>query len=133
MQQQTKQTYEFGPFRLDPMKRVLLKDGEAVPLTPKAFDVLLLLVESHGDIVAKGAAMDHLWADSFVEDGNLTVYISILRKALGENPGQHRYIVTEPGRGYRFVADVREIWGDQQEIILEQHESARLIIHHEQS
>jgi Tol biopolymer transport system component/DNA-binding winged helix-turn-helix (wHTH) protein len=128
MQQQTKQTYEFGPFRLDPVQRVLLKDGETVPLTPKAFDVLLLLVESHGHIVAKNDVMDRVWADSFVEEGNLTVYISTLRKALGENRGAHRYIITEPGRGYRFVADVRETFSDGLELVVEERAKAYVVI-----
>lgn len=99
--------YEFGPYRLDPVKRVLLKDGEPVPLTPKALETLLALVESGGTLVEKDALIKKVWPDSFVEEGNLTVNISMLRKALGESPSEHRYIVTVPGRGYRFVADIR--------------------------
>jgi DNA-binding winged helix-turn-helix (wHTH) protein len=110
MQQEPKQSYEFGPFHLDPVKRVLLKDGKQVPLTPKAFDVLLLLVENQGQAVAKGEIMDHVWAHSFVEESNLTVHISTLRKTLGENRG---YIQTIPNRGYRFVADVRALLVDE--------------------
>src|SRR6185295_2908661 len=103
MQQQTKQIYEFGPFRLDPIKRVLLKEEELVQLTPKAFETLLALVERRGQLFEKDELMQRLWPDSFVEEGTLTVNISTLRKALGEHRGEHRYIVTVPGRGYCFV------------------------------
>ena len=98
--------YEFGPFRMDPKSRRLLKGESAVPLTPKAFETLLVLVENSGRVLTKEELMQALWPDSFVEEANLTVNISALRKALGESPNQHRYIVTIPGRGYRFVADV---------------------------
>jgi len=92
---------------MDPKSRVLLKDDAAVALTPKAFETLLVLVENSGRLLSKEELMQALWPDSFVEEANLTVNISALRKALGESPNQHRYIVTIPGRGYRFVADVR--------------------------
>jgi Tol biopolymer transport system component/DNA-binding winged helix-turn-helix (wHTH) protein len=123
-----KKTYKFEPFRLDPDKRVLLKDGEPVPLTPKAFDVLEGLVKNHGLIVTREQMMEHVWAGSFVEESNLTVHISALRKALGENPGEHRYIVTVPGCGYLFVADVHEVWDNDSELIVEEHSHERLII-----
>jgi TolB-like protein/DNA-binding winged helix-turn-helix (wHTH) protein/Tfp pilus assembly protein PilF len=105
--------YEFGPFRLDPLRRLLLRGGEPVQLAPKALDTLLVLVEQSGRVVEKSELIDRLWPDSFVEEINLTVYISTLRKVLGESPGQHRYIVTVPRRGYSFVAEVREICGDE--------------------
>lgn len=101
------QFYEFGPFRLDPMKRRLQRHGEDVPLTPKAFDTLLALVERRGQVIEKEELMKVLWPDSFVEEANLAVNISTLRKILGEHPREHQYIVTVPGRGYLFVADVR--------------------------
>ena len=91
------------------MKRLLLRDGESVPLTPKAFDTLVLLVERRGQLLEKDELMKALWPDSFVEEANLTVNISALRKALGERLHEHRYIVTVPGRGYRFVASVEEL------------------------
>lgn len=100
--------YEFGPFRVDAVKRLLLREDQTVQLTPKCFDILLALVESSGKIVDKDELMKRVWPDSFVEEGNLTYNISILRKALGERAGEHQYIVTVPGRGYRFVASVRE-------------------------
>ncbi|HEX8137265.1 MAG TPA: winged helix-turn-helix domain-containing protein [Pyrinomonadaceae bacterium] len=101
--------YEFGPYRLLPGERLLLRRGETVALTPKVFDTLLVLVEHGGRLLAKERLMKMIWQDSFVEEGNLTQNIFILRKVLGESPHDHQYIVTIPGQGYRFVAAVREI------------------------
>lgn len=98
--------YEFDTFRLDVVRRLLLRDGEVVPLPPKAFDTLLTLVENRNRLLEKSELMNAIWPDSFVEEANLTQHISILRRALGERTGEHRYIVTVPGRGYRFVASV---------------------------
>lgn len=108
MAQSTKRIYEFGSFRLDPVKRLLWRDGEPVQLTSKAFEILLTLLESRGETLDKDALLSRVWPDTVVEEKNLTVNISTLRKALGENPREHRYIATVPGRGYRFVADVQE-------------------------
>jgi Tol biopolymer transport system component/DNA-binding winged helix-turn-helix (wHTH) protein len=104
-----KRFYDFGIFRIDTSKRLLLKDGEPVQLTPKAFDTLLLLVENKGRLVSKDELMSRLWPDTVVEEGSLTRNVYLLRKALGEAPQQHLYIMTVPGQGYRFVADVSEI------------------------
>ncbi|MBS1796240.1 MAG: winged helix-turn-helix domain-containing protein [Acidobacteria bacterium] len=100
--------YIFDDFRLDTAKRLLFRGAgeEPISLTRKAFDVLQILVENHGKIVFKEDLMARVWADSFVEESNLTQTISVLRKKLGENPNQHRFIVTESGKGYRFVARV---------------------------
>ncbi len=108
-------TYIFEDFQMDPERRLLtrLRDGEPVTLTHKAFQILLLLIENRGDVVSKNDLMSRVWQDSFVEEANLTQTISVLRKALGEKPSQHRFIVTESGRGYRFVAPVAEIKTDQ--------------------
>ncbi|MGI8836215.1 MAG: winged helix-turn-helix domain-containing protein [Pyrinomonadaceae bacterium] len=100
--------YDFGSFRIDATKRLLLRDDQVVPLKPKAFETLLLLVQNSDRVMEKDELMKALWPNSFVEEANLTQHISLLRKALGESPTEHRYIVTAPGRGYRFVADVRE-------------------------
>ncbi len=108
MIQSTQHVYEFGPFRVDSLKRLLLRDGQPVPLTPKAFDILLVFVEHHGEALSKDELMRAVWPDTAVEENNLTRNISSLRKALGEKPNQHQYIVTIPGRGYRFVADGKE-------------------------
>lgn len=107
--EQSIQFYEFGPFRLDPLKRLLWREGSQVRLAPKAFDTLLALIEKRGEILEKDALMQMLWPDSFVEEANLTVKISQLRKVLGEHPREHNYIVTVPGRGYRFVAEIRAV------------------------
>ena len=104
--------YEFGPYRIDTVKRLLLCGGRAVQVTSKAFDTLILLVENRGRLLEKAEMMEALWPDTFVEEINLTVHISALRKALGERPNEHLYIVTVPGRGYRFVAPVRESASD---------------------
>ena len=100
--------YEFGRFRIRTGDRVLLRDQEIVPLTPKVFDILLALVESSGQVISKDGLMKRVWPDSFVEEGNLTQNISLLRKALGEGQNGHQYIETVARRGYRFVAPVRE-------------------------
>jgi DNA-binding winged helix-turn-helix (wHTH) protein/TolB-like protein/Flp pilus assembly protein TadD len=104
----TSRFYQFGPFRIDAEKRVLLREGEIVPLKPKGFDALLLLVQHHGQVLEKNDLMNRLWPDSDVEESNLPLHISALRKTLGENPNERHYIVTVPGRGYRFAAEVEE-------------------------
>lgn len=100
-----KHFFEFGAFRLDARERLLLHAGETVSLTPKAFDMLVTLVENSGHLVEKNELMRRLWPDSFVEEGSLAQNISLLRKALGENESQ-KFIETVPRRGYRFVATV---------------------------
>ena len=112
MAQQVNHSYEFGRFRLKPAERVLLREGEPVPLTPKVFDILVTLVEHGGQVVAKDDLMKRVWPNTFVEEGNLTQNISLLRKALGESPGGVQFIETVPRRGYRFVADTNQSFGD---------------------
>ena len=101
--------YHFGPFRLNATERVLQRGAELVPLSPKVFDTLLVLVENCGHVVDKNDLMQVLWPDSFVEESSLTQNISLLRRALAENGEDRQYIETIPKRGYRFVADVREV------------------------
>jgi TolB-like protein/DNA-binding winged helix-turn-helix (wHTH) protein/Tfp pilus assembly protein PilF len=100
--------YEFGPYRLERRTRRLLRRGEAVPLTPKAFDMLLALVERHDRVVDKAELMTLVWPDSFVEEANLSQTVFVLRKTLGDGPDGRPYIDTIPRRGYRFAASVRE-------------------------
>jgi DNA-binding winged helix-turn-helix (wHTH) protein/TolB-like protein/Tfp pilus assembly protein PilF len=100
--------YEFGRFRVDVGQRVLRRESEVVPLTPKVFDILLVLVEGNGRIVEKDELMRRVWPDSFVEEGNLTQNISLLRKALGEGSNGQQFVETIARRGYRFVAEVRQ-------------------------
>ncbi len=99
--------YEFGPFILDTVQHLLLKGQEPVTLTPKTYDALLVLVRNSGRMLSKDELMGALWPESFVEESNLTQQVSMIRKALGESPGEDRYIVTVPGRGYRFAAQVK--------------------------
>jgi DNA-binding winged helix-turn-helix (wHTH) protein/TolB-like protein len=101
------QFYEFGPFILDTIQHLVLKEQEPVTLTPKTYDALLVLVRNSGRMLSKEELMVALWPDSFVEESNLTQQVSMIRKALGESPGEDRYIVTVPGRGYRFAAQVK--------------------------
>ena len=101
--------YEFGPFSLDVAARHLLRGGRRVRIAVKTFDILLLLVQYRGRLVTKEALMSAVWPDQFVEESNLTVRVSTLRKALGEKPGEHKYVETVPGRGYRFIANVKEL------------------------
>jgi len=124
MAKQAKQLYEFGQFRLDPQERLLLRDGEPVPLSPKAFDMLLALVENGGRLLEKEELMRRLWPDSFVEEGSLAQNVSLLRKALGESDGQ-KFIETVPRRGYRFIANVRAVQEDA-EIIAREHSTASI-------
>jgi DNA-binding winged helix-turn-helix (wHTH) protein/TolB-like protein/Flp pilus assembly protein TadD len=99
------QRYAFGPFLLDARERRLLRGGVVVPLTLKAFDLLHVLVANHGHLLEKEELLRQVWPDAIVEENNLTVTISALRKALGEGPTDRQYIETVPRRGYRFVAD----------------------------
>ncbi len=101
--------YLFGPFRLDPAGRRLLRDGEPVGLTAKVFDVLAALVEAQGAVVERDALMDRVWPATAVIDANLTQTVSVLRKALGDTAAEHRYIATVPGRGYQFTAPVETV------------------------
>jgi DNA-binding winged helix-turn-helix (wHTH) protein len=103
----TTQLYKFGPFLLDPEKELLLREDESVPIAPKAFQVLLVLIRHSKQVVTKDDLMKAIWPDSFVEEANLSRNIFLLRKALGESPQDHQYIVTVPGRGYRFAEDVQ--------------------------
>ncbi|MEW6207180.1 MAG: winged helix-turn-helix domain-containing protein [Acidobacteriota bacterium] len=106
--QQKKRLYEFGPFLLDIPERLLLRDGEPVDLKPKVFDLLALMVENPDHLLEKEWLIERLWPDSFVEESNLNVNVSILRKALGETLTDPQYIETVPKRGYRWVAQVVE-------------------------
>jgi adenylate cyclase len=103
--------YEFSNFRLDPQQRLLLcgADQRPVPLPPKVFETLLYFVERRGELLEKGTLLKAIWPNVVVEENSLNQNISTLRRVLGESPGEHRYIATEPGRGYRFVADVRTV------------------------
>jgi len=104
-----KHSYRFGRFTLDTDQRVLLRDGKPLPVTPKVFETLLILVENSGRIVEKESLMTRLWPDTFVEDANLTFSIQQVRKALGDDARNPLYVETIPRRGYRFIANVEEV------------------------
>lgn len=131
MRNAVKHFYEFGPFRLDQEKHRLLRDSEPVPLPPKAIEALLVLVKNPGKMLEREQLMQAVWADTFVEDANLTVAISHLRKALGQNGDTAEYIETIPRVGYRFVAKVREISAEPTPLILEKHTVSKTVIEEE--
>lgn len=107
MSRQNRHFYEFGPFRIDPLKRRLWRDGEPVRLTPKAFDLLLVLVEEAGRTIEKDELLERVWPGIVVEENNLNQNITALRKSLGDSRKEGQYIATIPGVGYRFVAEVK--------------------------
>jgi DNA-binding winged helix-turn-helix (wHTH) protein len=109
MTRKEKHLFEFGPFQADPNLRILLRDGQLVPAPPKAFDILLTLLQNNDKLILKEDLMKAVWPDSFVEESNLTQNIFVLRKILGETAGGPRYIITLPRRGYRFAGEVRTV------------------------
>src|SRR5271167_3161371 len=102
----TNNLYRFGQFVLDPDKRALCRADSPVSLTPRAFDVLFILVQNPNRLVTKEELLQSVWGDTFVEEGNLTQYISHLRKALGDSSEAARLIVTIARKGYQFTPRV---------------------------
>src|ERR1700678_3113042 len=123
-----KVVYEFGPFRMDPDKQVLLRDGQLIAVTPKAFETLLVLVRRGREVVSKDELLKEVWPDSFVEEANLSQHIFKLRKALGDTLEKERYIVTLPGRGYRFAVPVCTITEAGEVLIAQMHSRAQILI-----
>ncbi len=109
MSLKTRHAYEFGPFRLEPAEHSLLREERPVSIAPKAFELLVFLVSNRGRLISKDQLMEGVWPGCFVEEANLTVCVSAVRKALGEKDGDLRYIETIPKKGYRFTAPVREV------------------------
>jgi DNA-binding winged helix-turn-helix (wHTH) protein len=101
--------YDFGQFRLNIRERLFLKDGLPVPLTPKAFEILVVLVQRSGHLVEKQELLKEVWSDNFVEESNLTRNIYLLRKALGKGENGYPHIETVPRKGYRLIADVKAV------------------------
>jgi DNA-binding winged helix-turn-helix (wHTH) protein/TolB-like protein len=128
MKPPTKLFYEFGEFRLDPEKHRLLRNGEIIAVTPKAVETLRVLIERPGRLVERSELMNSVWHDVAVEDGNLTVTISMLRKALGEDGNDRKFIETVPRLGYKFVADVREVVEEVPALVVERQTLSRLVI-----
>jgi DNA-binding winged helix-turn-helix (wHTH) protein len=119
MSQHSSHFYQFGEFLIDTKEQQLFRGNKIVPLTPKVFDTLLFFVENSERMLTKNELMERVWAGSFVEEANLTQNVSTLRKALGENPHEHRFIATVPGRGYRFVAPVRELPDEETSVVFQ--------------
>src|SRR5881409_1175576 len=118
MRQEIKHFYEFDAFVLDLHEGILLRDGRLVPLKPKTFEMLSLFVENNGHVVGKEELLRRLWPNSSVDEANLTVNISQLRKALGQDGKGDQYIQTIPKRGYRFVARLKEVSGEPLDLIV---------------
>ncbi|HEX5886379.1 MAG TPA: alpha/beta fold hydrolase [Pyrinomonadaceae bacterium] len=130
MNQPGRRFYLFDAFRVDAQERILFKENREVPLTPKVFDTLLVLLENSGHVLTKKELMQQVWPDSFVEENNLAQNISILRKALGASKQSEHYIQTVPKRGYRFLADVHATGGEEETLIVHQRTRARIVVEH---
>jgi Tol biopolymer transport system component/DNA-binding winged helix-turn-helix (wHTH) protein len=118
----------FADFEIDTSHRLLRRDGEPVALNAKAFDVLEFLAQNAGRVVTKNEILDAVWENQFVEEANLKVQISALRKVLGEQKNEHRFLVTLPGKGYKFVGEIRN---GSHEIVLERHEISHVVVEQE--
>src|SRR5881628_3260776 len=123
--------YEFGQFRVDVGERLLFREGTALSLPPKAFDILLALVQQSGHVLEKRELIETVWPDTFIEENNLTQYVSALRKALGDDRHEQHYIETVARRGYRFLAPVRQVRDEGPELILENRTRVRVIVKEE--
>ncbi len=130
MREFNRQIYRFDNFQLDPVNRQLRRDDKPVPLPAKAFDLLQTLVENNGRLVEKDELFSSVWQDQIVEESNLTVHVSQIRKALGENKNNPRYIETVPGYGYRFVSEVSNL--DDEEFVIETETLSRITIEKEE-
>jgi pimeloyl-ACP methyl ester carboxylesterase/DNA-binding winged helix-turn-helix (wHTH) protein/class 3 adenylate cyclase len=128
---QNKRFYLFGVFRIDVTERVLFGEKGPIPLTPKAFDTLLFLVENNNHTLGKQELIETIWPDSFVEENNLAQNISILRKALGQTADGQDYIQTVPKRGYRFAAAVKEEFEEDAGLVVRERTRARVVVEEE--
>jgi DNA-binding winged helix-turn-helix (wHTH) protein/TolB-like protein/Flp pilus assembly protein TadD len=129
--EEIKRSYEFGPFRLDPEERTLSRSGELVPLTIKAFETLLVLVENAGHLLPKDELMRRVWPETVVEENNLAQQISFLRKALGEPETGVKYIETLPKRGYRFLSTPSLVSDDSVGLIVRETIRGRVLVEEE--
>jgi eukaryotic-like serine/threonine-protein kinase len=133
-----RQFYEFGPYRIDPDHRRLTRETKPIPLQPKAFDILLVLVQNSEKVVPKDDLMKAVWPGTFVEESNLAQNVFVLRKTLGDAVGENRYIVTVPGRGYRFAGKVQVVddeesaTDEEDKLIVESHTRSRLVVEERQ-
>ncbi|PWT95592.1 MAG: hypothetical protein C5B55_01110 [Blastocatellia bacterium] len=128
MNQSDKASYQFGEFRLEPSEHLLRHNGELVSLTPKAFETLIVLVQKNGQLVTKDELLKEVWGDVFVEESNLARNIWTLRKALGDEKGDHRFIETVPKLGYRFIAPISRIPQDESvDVVVQRRVRARIV------
>ncbi|MBS1796466.1 MAG: PD40 domain-containing protein [Acidobacteria bacterium] len=125
MESVSEKTFFFGDFELSGARRQLLKDGEIVALNARTFDLLLVLVENRGRVLSKDELLEKVWEGQFVEENNLTVQIAGLRRIFGEKKGAYRFIATIPGKGYKFVAEIKR---PDEEIVIEKHHFSRILI-----
>jgi Tol biopolymer transport system component/DNA-binding winged helix-turn-helix (wHTH) protein len=130
---QKKHFFEFGPFRVDTVKRRLLREGHPVPLTPKAFDTLIVLLQHSGQVLEKDELIEAVWPETAVEENNLTQNIYALRKALGDSANESRYILTIPGMGYRFVPEVTEVTADDTELVARERSRTHIVIEEQET
>jgi DNA-binding winged helix-turn-helix (wHTH) protein/TolB-like protein/Flp pilus assembly protein TadD len=128
MSQEIREIYDFGDFRLDADRRVVTRAGEPVSMTSKVYETLLFLVRNHDRVLSKDELMTAVWPDSFVEEVNLAQNISALRKALGESPGENRFIATVPGKGYRFVCEVRASGAEGEHLLVSRRTRAEVVV-----
>ena len=133
MDRQAKHLLVFGPFRMDLEERVLMRDQETITLSPKAFETLLVLVQHSERVVLKDDLMKTLWPDTFVEESNLSQHIFLLRKALGDRAHDPVYIVTVPGRGYRFAQKVTELTEADGDLIVHSRSVQRVTVEETES
>src|SRR5438094_6692949 len=130
MQVLTRKNYRFDNFQLDLLKRRLLRSGKTVSLNPKAFDLLSVLIEHNGELLTKDDLFRLVWDEQIVEESNLTVNMSAIRKALGERASSPRYITTVSGRGYRFTGEVRQFADEA--LTIERETFARMVVEQEE-
>jgi DNA-binding winged helix-turn-helix (wHTH) protein/TolB-like protein/Flp pilus assembly protein TadD len=128
MSQEIREIYDFGDFRLDAERRVVTRAGQPVSMTSKVYETLRFLVRNHDRVLSKDELMAAVWPDSFVEEVNLAQNISALRKALGESPGENRFIATVPGKGYRFVCEVRACGAEGEHLLLSRRTRAEVVV-----
>src|SRR5437762_2829367 len=128
MPRDLKHFYDFGSYSVDASERLLLQGDEVVPLTPKAFEMLLVLLESSGHVLTKEELMKRVWPDTIVEEANLSHNIYKLREALGESRNGEKYIETVPRRGYRFVAKVTKLHDHGADMVVEEHSRAHIVV-----
>src|SRR5713226_3803332 len=123
--------YEFDQFRIDVTERLLLNEGTPLALPPKAFDILLALVQQSGHVLERQQLIETVWPDTFIEENNLTQYISALRRTLGDDRHGQRYIETVARRGYRFLAPVTQVRDEGPELIVENRARVRVVVREE--